>query len=537
MTIYVIFVSDPASMQSHLLYFVLFLGCLRLSVGIQEPTPQDVIVKPIKTGKQAVAVVLFTGPGIKPSQYSPLATTLQNMSSYSLWIGIPEFPSDAVLDSNIAQGIDRILMSLKSQGMEGSVKVFFAAHSPASAIVLQNYLVKNVTLTQSTSGQILMGSFLQRSYHTTPYQYPIKTLTISGELDGICRVTRIMEEYYLRIQQSKDFNEAITSFPVVIVRGMTHFQFASGEPSPQIKDNDFRPEISHDLAQATVTALVSNFIEVILGNTSQLSTIKTAVTNTGIFLQPIIEAYLLEASYKFKTPCYENPPSPSCQVGCPWTQTAMVTMGELPSAKLNDTDEIHPASELLPKFHHPAIFNKCSKPDSSCIVQLSSVSENIYNKDDSDDGLTPNSAKEIRAKLKSRQSVMIAAGFKNVDFNVSDAGSRCKTINQQAYNWALKMSGPSTVSRFKEFGVQLVMGEDRGCLDNGGLWIYLPMVYTQSKNSTGGDIVIIESIQMKTQVTYKIGIFAGMHYCKLLSPARAMEWIYVDGLRKYYSIG
>ena len=26
------------------------------------------------------------------------------------------------------------------------------------------------------------------------------------------------------------------------------------------------------------------------------------------------------------------------------------------------------------------------------------------------------------------------------------------------------------------------------------------------------------------------------HYCKLLSPARAMEWVYVDGLRRFLPI-
>jgi hypothetical protein len=27
----------------------------------------------------------------------------------------------------------------------------------------------------------------------------------------------------------------------------------------------------------------------------------------------------------------------------------------------------------------------------------------------------------------------------------------------------------------------------------------------------------------------------GFHYCKLLSPAKALEWMYVDGLRLLYS--
>ena len=41
----------------------------------------------------------------------------------------------------------------------------------------------------------------------------------------------------------------------------------------------------------------------------------------------------------------------------------------------------------------------------------------------------------------------------------------------------------------------------------------------------------IQSPMMHTDVDYKIKAAAGFHYCKLLSPARAMEWLYIDGLR------
>ena len=36
---------------------------------------------------------------------------------------------------------------------------------------------------------------------------------------------------------------------------------------------------------------------------------------------------------------------------------------------------------------------------------------------------------------------------------------------------------------------------------------------------------------MKYPVDYKIKAVAGIHYCKVLSPARAMEWFYVDSLK------
>ena len=112
--------------------------------------------------------------------------------------------------------------------------IFFAGHS-IGGMMLQDYLNDNK---QAGIGQILLGSFLFRKYRNVTYSVP--TLTIGGELDGLCRVTRIMEAYYHRILHASDHQSAIRSFPVVVVEGMTHMQFASGDPPSLVRARDLK---------------------------------------------------------------------------------------------------------------------------------------------------------------------------------------------------------------------------------------------------------------------------------------------------------
>jgi hypothetical protein len=80
------------------------------------------------------------------------------------------------------------------------------------------------------------------------------------------------------------------------------------------------------------------------------------------------------------------------------------------------------------------------------------------------------------------------------------------------------------------------VGSDLGPYNAGPLWIYNYMTYLEEKDSTGRAVMTVKAPMMKTPLNYSISAAAGFHYCKILSPARALEWMMVDGMRKQRSI-
>ena len=107
----------------------------------------------------------------------------------------------------------------------------------------------------------------------------------------------------------------------------------------------------------------------------------------------------------------------------------------------------------------------------------------------------------------------------------------CREANQLAWDWALSNADASVRARFAKSGEPFVMVDDVEAPIGltGSTWIKKELVYTRTKENTievqSWTFVVPES-PIKTKY-----LPTGMHYCKLLSPARCMEWIYTDGLR------
>ena len=138
------------------------------------------------------------------------------------------------------------------KGLPANSSVFMAGHSVGGAALQQfsgvhGHNVSSVAAGKVYRGQVLHGAFVTHKWRDADTQllaanYSTPTLTIGGELDGNCRVSRIIEQFYIQNVKSRQpgalfvKNETLRDIPVVVVPGMSHMQFASGKPPPNVLD-------------------------------------------------------------------------------------------------------------------------------------------------------------------------------------------------------------------------------------------------------------------------------------------------------------
>jgi len=145
--------------------------------------------------------------------------------------------------------------------------------------------------------------------------------------------------------------------------------------------------------------------------------------------------------------------------------------------------------------------------------------------------------------MSSRQVFALATTNTSARLNDYDSLDLCRNINLESYQLALSIVSKRALERFNKFGQHLVMIPDSAVFFSiGPLFIRKRLSFIEAVDNNRS-VMRVQSVSLRTPfkldwLTEKIAPpdSAGYHYCKVLSPARAVEWIYTDGLRKYMSL-
>jgi len=380
-----------------------------------------------------------------------------------------------------------------------------------------------------------------------------RMVVIGAELDGVVPFSHFAVARHLAA--------GMPNRHFAVVAGASHATFTS--TTQEVLETDLKPVVSNDRSMEQITDIIRDFAK---GGGEALSAAEAVAAELAT---PVVDALKLEGSTKLghvacnsdyptnptcsypQFPAHSlpfgpapapSPPLPSdCLCGSPWVvQSAPMAYnvsGPYASATKDafaDVSDVHP-------FHLPHIFNKCVKPDASCMLNVTSVTMHVAKAGDlwPQGKSAPLSIYEFKTKFKSREAMRTNANDPTASGDLDKVSDMCKNINKAAFDWALEHAEASVKARFQKSGEPMVMVDDVEATigATGPAWIKDELVFKRvtDSNSPTGSRVEVQS--WKFVVGNANGgdvpwfIPAGMHYCKLLSPARAMEWIYTDSMR------
>jgi hypothetical protein len=543
-----------------------------------------IVLEPIDKNQniEEIGIIFVQGALLKPEQYLKLSKKIQESAKeFKIWVSISETFFDLPISILGKRAIEACFAELIKKGFNQKSKIFLIGHSLGGEAALDYFMnnkdsSKKMNINQG--GLIMLGSIPTRDLREKTKK--LNLLIIGGELDGLSRLTRTAEEFYNRNYNAKgnfvfyknqnqkslelknlqflmeenlnenqnqikteneilekENNKINSKTAVIALEGLNHMSFAGGEASSFVKLRDLKAEISEEKGHEKISQVISYFLK---GDENSLN---NEIKKTKELIKPLIDAFEFEGSLHFNRPQQTKCRRGFCGDGTNWTIEAqkIISKEKDLKVKLNISNNYVILSSLPPlgDLFHP----KMSYDKNTNTMSISTYSQCAWEILDKyvDGGFAPVSAKEIGSKMYSRQcSLVYGAGKKKEDtpITVDTTGNICASINEAAYNWALKNASKKAIERFEKYGQKLKFVDDK-YFENGFSWTYNILDFSEDKKT--GDMNV-KSWGMYTTIDAKpLPIFApdGLacyHYCKNLSPARASEWIHIDGLRKKYHI-
>jgi len=460
----------------------------------------DIVLLPNGTSTDSIGILFFKTDFAEPKSYEQLWESVQAASEKNVYVAIGEYLPETAYERLLI--MDRLANTLHTSGLPFNAPLLVSGHGKGGDAA-QLFVAERSSFAE---GLILLASYPTKK--TENMDIPV--LSVAGELDGVVRIANFA---------------AVSAFPtrsdmyLAVAYDVTHDQFCDGV-AISVAGNNIKPEISLEEAHARIVKPVSSFIDEIRDN--KRASVRRQHAAATELLRPLVKALLLESNRVLAPPCYEKTADPvTCFDSLPFASWAQESFAGT-AVKINNTAIFMKVDQIFPHDYLPKIENKCAPGTLDCVLMTSTVSQPMYQ----DDGLV--AAQEIAIKLNSRCHIYEFAGLPP-----PPAPATCHDVNVGTWEWALSQAPDRTLARLQRRGRMLRMAPDH-------IFYYLlyPLYDTshlQFVNAVTADGTAVVDV-IASSITFQntpIKFFNGLQFCKLLSPARALEWIYTDGLRDY----
>lgn len=464
------------------------------------PAPSNVdfsssahILEPIRKDGSDVLLYFLPGAFTVPAHYFPLLKAIQSRCGFRLWVVVLDPGSSLVMMPMVEASFDGVLERVKQMGFQTgqypSQNIFFGGHSWGA------WESRSVAMKRA-DGYIQLGS----CFHTCPdnlVQYPKPVLTLCGELDGQITLAAIVkhagEVYAVKDELGDYFVNAVK--PVVIVPGMNHAQFSHCIPNKARGDLDAL--ISPEQARVVSADIMSSFLTVHMNRAnSDASTGALAVLTEAV-----------RQTHELYKTFWEAIEEPGRDV-----KHMQLELAALPGLAESNIGVVQ--HDYQDNFVY-------SKPSISLLSRHITIHTYLP------PGRKYNIINSIWVKMKSREAVAVA--FENSKQKPEEPLFIGASFNERTFSLALALVPEATRRRFEQQGKKLRFIEDVVVKSSAQDWIDSDLIMKPAEDGSG--YVDVQSTAIISPVQGVSERFAGMHYLKLLTVARAMEWIFMDCFR------